>query len=260
MVRNICLTIEYDGTRFCGWQRQSRRTPGLKGANERFKTVQEEIEKALEKLFRCKIRLIGAGRTDSGVHAEGQVANFKVSSILPLRNIKRGLNSYLPKDIAVLSVRDASPSFHSRFNAKEKLYRYTIVNRDARSPLLKRYAAFISYDLDIKAMRKAARYFIGKKDFKSFQASDKKKKNSVRDLSKLDIVTKVPLIEIYIQANGFLYNMVRNIVGTLIDVGRGRVAPEAVKKILSKKHRPAAGGTAPAKGLSLVKVFYREGS
>jgi len=247
VTRNIRLTIEYDGTRFCGWQAQRKR---------KRKTVQEEIEKAGKRLFGKKISLIGSGRTDSGVHAQAQIANFKVDSNLPLRNIKKGLNSHLPKDIAILSAEEVKSNFHARFNAKEKLYRYTIINRKVRSPLLNRHAALVFYDLDLKAMRKGASYLIGKKDFKSFQASNKKEKDSVRKITSLNITGKSPLIEIYIQANGFLYNMVRNIVGTLIDVGRGRTKPEAVKEILKKKHRASAGQTAPAKGLCLVKVIY----
>jgi len=257
MMRNIRITIEYDGTRFCGWQRQDAPIPqGYGAGRKRFRTVQEEIEKAAKKLFGKKIKLIGAGRTDSGVHAEAQIANFKIDSILPLCNIKKGINSYLPDDIAVLSAEDAGPWFHARFDAKGKLYRYTILNRSVRSPLLKRYAAFVPYDLDVAAMKKAAKYFLGKKDFKSFQASDKKKKNSARTIKGLDVIRKGHVIEICIQADGFLYNMVRNIAGTLLDVGRGRTEPDKVKDILSRKHRPAAGPTAPAKGLCLVKVFY----
>lgn len=256
MTRNIRLTIEYDGTRFCGWQKQNTTAPVHQSTKKKFRTVQEEIEKAAKKLFGKKIRLIGAGRTDSGVHAEAQIANFKINSTLPLSNIKKGLNSYLPDDIAILSAEDVKPQFHARFDVKQKLYRYTIINRKERHPLLKRYAAFVSYDLDINAMKKAVRYFIGKKDFKSFQATDKRKRNSVRTIKRLDIVDKLPVIEIYIQADGFLYNMVRNIVGTLIDVGRGRIKPEAIRDILFKKSRPVAGQTAPAKGLCLVKIFY----
>ncbi|MBU1147453.1 MAG: tRNA pseudouridine(38-40) synthase TruA, partial [Candidatus Omnitrophica bacterium] len=223
---------------------------------KRLKTIQEEIEIAAKKLFGENITLIGAGRTDSGVHAQAQTANFRTDSNLPLRNIKKGLNRYLPKDIAILSVDDVKISFHSRFDAKEKLYKYTIINRKVRSPLINRHAALVSYDLDLKAMRRGASYLIGKKDFKSFQASDKKEKDSVRKITRLNITAKSPLIEIYIQANGFLYNMVRNIVGTLIDVGRGKTRPEAVKEILKKRHRASAGQTAPAKGLCLVKVIY----
>ena len=248
MIHNIHLTIEYDGTRFCGWQSQRR--------GKKLKTIQEEIEKAGKCLFGKRIKVAGAGRTDSGVHAEAQSASFKIDSNLPLRNIKRGLNSYLPKDIAVVSTEAVKLDFHPRFDAKEKLYRYIIINRKIRSPLLKRHAALVSYDLDIDAMKAAARYFIGKKDFKSFQASDKKEKGSVRTITRCNVVNKSPIIEVYIQADGFLYNMVRNIVGTLIDVGRGRTKPGEVKVILSKRERRAADQTAPAKGLCLVKVFY----
>lgn len=256
MTRNIRLTIEYDGTRFCGWQTQNARSQSPKVTPKKLKTVQEEIEKAGKKLFGKAINLTGAGRTDSGVHAEAQVANFRVDSSLALRNIKKGLNSYLPDDIAILSADEAEPDFHARFDAKEKLYKYTILNRKVRSPLLKRHAAFVSYDLDISSMRKAARYLVGKKDFKSFQASDKKERNSVRTITRLDITHRSPVIEIYVQADGFLYNMVRNIVGTLLDVARGRIRPEEIKEILSKKSRPLAGQTAPAKGLCLIRVVY----
>ena len=247
MKRNIRLTIEYDGTGFYGWQAQ-RKT--------RRRTAQEEIEKAGRRLFGKVINLIGSGRTDSGVHAEAQIANFKVDSNLSLLNIKRGLNSYLAKDIAILSAEDERPGFHARFDVSKKLYKYTIINRRVRSPLLTRYAAFVSYDLDIRAMRKAAKNFIGKKDFKSFQASNKKERYSVRTITRCEVISRPPIVEIHIQADGFLYNMVRNIVGTLIDVGRGRIKPGRVKEILSKRHRSAAGQTAPAKGLCLVKVFY----
>ena len=248
MKRNIRLTIEYDGTRFYGWQRQN--------TTKAYRTVQEEIEKAARKLFGKKVNVIGAGRTDSGVHAEAQVANFKVESKLPIHNVKRGLNSHLPEDIAIISAEEADLDFHARFHAREKLYKYTIINRKTRSPLNSRFAVLVYYDLNFGAIKKATKYLIGTKDFKSFQASKTKTKDSVRSVKNINIVAKPPALEIWIQANGFLYNMVRNIVGTLVDVGRGRIAPEAVKDILSKRHRPAAGATAPAKGLCLVKVFY----
>jgi len=244
-MRNIKLIIEYDGTGFCGWQTQGR-----------LKTVQEEIETAAKKLFNKKINLIGAGRTDSGVHARAQAANFRIDSGLALKNIKNGLNRLLPQSISIISAEEAPLKFHARFDAREKLYKYTILNRKSRSPLLHRHAAFVSYDLDIAAMRKAAKYLIGRKDFKSFQASDNVERHSVRTIKKIDIISTPPLIEIYIRADGFLYNMVRNIVGTLIDVARGRFKPEAVKEILQKKQRPSAGETAPAKGLCLEKIIY----
>jgi len=162
----------------------------------------------------------------------------------------------LPAAISIVSAEEAALNFHSRFDSKGKLYKYTIVNRKSRSPLLEKHADYLSYDLNISAMRKACRYLLGKKDFRSFQASDKKEKDSIRTVKKIEIVSRPPLVEIYVQADGFLYNMVRNIAGTLIEVGRGRFKPETVKEILEKRHRPSAGQTAPAKGLCLEKVFY----
>ena len=247
-MRNIRLIIEYDGTGFNGWQAQVK--------SKRLRTIQEEIEKAAKKLFNKKISLIGASRTDSGVHAKAQTANFRIDSVLPLYSIKNGLNSFLTRRISIISAEEVSLKFHSRTDSIGKLYKYTIVNRRSRSPLFERHSAFVPYDLDIASMKKAAKYLIGKKDFKSFQASDKKERYSIRTVKKIEIISKLPIIEIYIQADGFLYNMARNIAGTLIETGRGRFNPEKVKEILEKKHRSSAGRTAPAKGLCLEKVFY----
>jgi len=246
---NIKLIIEYDGAYFNGWQTQ-------RVAGKRLRTVQEEIEKAAKKLFGGKISLIGASRTDSGVHAKEQTANFRVDSKLPLYNIKSGLNSYLGRRISIISAEEVPLRFHSRKDSTGKLYRYTIINRKSRSPLSEKHSAFVPYDLDVAAMKKAAAHLIGKKDFKSFQTSDKKEKYSVRTVKKIEIVSKPPVMEICIRADGFLYNMARNIIGTLIEVGRGRFKPEKVKEILEKKYRPLAGRTAPAQGLCLEKVFY----
>ncbi|MCX5687288.1 MAG: tRNA pseudouridine(38-40) synthase TruA [Candidatus Omnitrophica bacterium] len=255
-MRNIKLIIEYDGACFNGWQTQCLTRGNPQTAGKRLKTVQGEIEKAAKKLFGKKISLIGASRTDSGVHAKEQTANFRVDSKLPLYNIKNGLNSYLGRRISIIFAEEVPLKFHSRTDSTGKLYRYTIVNRKSRSPLFEKYSAFVPYDLNITAMKKAATYLIGKKDFKSFQASDKKEKYSIRTVKKIEIVSRPPIMEIYIQADGFLYNMARNIVGTLIEVGRGRFKPERVKEILEKKHRPLAGRTAQAQGLCLEKVFY----
>jgi len=199
-MRNIKLIIEYDGTGFNGWQSQ-RIAQSAKRKAKRLKTIQEEIEKAGRKLFGKRINLIGASRTDAGVHAEAQVANFRIDSDLPLENIKKGLNKYLPKNIAILSAEDVTLGFHARFNAKGKLYRFTILNREMRSPLLQRHAAYISYNLDVGAMKKATGYFVGKKDFKSFQAADKKERGSIRTITRMDIVKRFPFIDIYIQAD-----------------------------------------------------------
>ena len=209
-MRNIRLTIEYDGTGFNGWQAQVN--------GKKLRTIQEEIEKAAQKILGKKISLIGASRTDSGVHAKAQTANFRIDSSLPLDKIKTGLNSVLPRSISIISAEEAALKFHSRFDSKGKLYKYTIINRKSRSPLLEKHAAYFSYDLNITAMRKAGEYLVGKKDFKSFQACDKKEKGSIRTVKKIEIISKPPLIEIYIQAVGFFYNMVRNIGGTLMEV------------------------------------------
>ncbi len=256
-MRNIKLIIEYDGSGFNGWQSQrGTRAPGHQNTRKRLKTIQEEIEKAAKKLFGKKISLTGAGRTDAGVHAKAQVANFRIDSNLPLNKIKNGLNSFLTRRISIVSAEEVLVKFHSRIDSKGKLYKYTMLNRRARSPLLEKYAAFVPYDLNIAAMKKAAGYLIGRKDFKSFQTSGKKEKNSVRVIKKIDLISKPPMVEIQIQANGFLYNMARAIAGTIIEVGRGRFKPEKVKEILKERRRSSAGRTAPAKGLCLEEVFY----
>ncbi|MDO8602717.1 MAG: tRNA pseudouridine(38-40) synthase TruA [Candidatus Omnitrophota bacterium] len=247
-MRNIKLIIEYDGSGFNGWQAQVQ--------GDRLRTIQEEIEKAGKMLFGKKISLAGSSRTDAGVHAKAQVANFRIDSNLPLNKIKNGLNSFLTRRISIISAEEVPVKFHSRIDSKGKLYKYTMLNRRARSPLLEKYAAFVPYDLNITAMKKATGHLIGRKDFKSFQTGSKKERDSVRVIKKIEIISKPPMVEIQIQANGFLYNMARAIAGTLIEVGRGRFKPEKVKEILEAKRRSSAGQTAPAKGLCLEKVFY----
>lgn len=255
-MRNIKLTIEYDGTRYNGWQRQSSRISKSSSHKRRLKTIQEEIEKALKKLLKEEIILIGAGRTDSGVHAKAQVANFKTKSTLSIKNIRDGLNSLLPEDIAIKRVEEVGIDFDSRFDSKGKLYRYRIFNIEVRSPLSNRYATFVSYPLDIFKIRKEARLLVGRHDFRAFQASGRKDSNSIRNLRRLDIIKRGKFIDFYIEADGFLHNMVRNIVGTLIEVGRGRFPAGSLKKILSSKFRGSAGPTAPPEGLCLLKVKY----
>ena len=162
----------------------------------------------------------------------------------------------MPGSISVTSAEDVKLEFHSRKDSKGKIYKYRILNRRMRSPLFSKYAAFVPYNLNINNMKKASRYLIGRKDFKSFQTTDKKEKASVRTVKKIQIISNPPIIDIYIQADGFLYNMARNIAGTLIEVGRGRFKPEKVKEILAKRHRSSAGQTATAKGLCLEEVVY----
>lgn len=250
-MRNIKLTIEYDGTHFHGWQIQS---PGKR-------TVQGEIARALKIIFRRKISLIGSGRTDSGVHAVGQVANFKINSSLSTDTIVRALNANLPEDIVIRNAKGVPSVFNAQFSAKRKTYRYTILNRSERPGLERDFVFHYPLALDVVAMRRAAKIIKGKKDFRSFMAADPadsndKNKNTVRTISRLVVKKTGDLITIEVSANGFLYKMVRNIVGTLLEAGKRRINPHQVRQILDARNRCMAKATAPAKGLCLMKVAY----
>lgn len=269
-MRNIKLTIEYDGTDYAGWQIQNpkskihppstrlrrivRRNFSEGGQKSKIKTVQETIERVLEKILQEKVRLIGSGRTDAGVHAKAQIANFKTHSDIPLLKLRRALNSLLLEDIVISKVQEVSLDFHARYSARSKVYRYTILNRQYRSAHLKDFVYFYSYPLDVRSMKKEAKIFLGRKDFRSFQASDKKCRTSIRKIKKLNIEKDGDFIHIDIEADGFLYNMVRNVVGTLIEVGSGKSLD--IKKLLSLKDRTLAGPTAVARGLCLMEVKY----
>jgi len=244
-MRNIKLTIRYDGTGYSGWQSQ-RNTP----------TIQEAIQNAIKAITSEKVSLIGSGRTDAGVHAEAQVANFKTRSKIPLANLKAAINSKLPKDILITHIEPAGPKFNAQKSAKSKLYRYTIMNSNDLDPLLRHFAAKVFYKLNIAMMRKAASYIVGRHDFRSFKATDGQEKNSVRTVKNIRIEKKGDLVYIYIEAGGFLYNMARNIVGTLVDVGRGRFKAGEVRDIISRKNIKFSGPTMPANGLCMVKVRY----
>lgn len=252
-MRNIKLTVEYDGTNFNGWQIQDPKD----------RTVQGEIEKALHKIFARSgkpSRLIGSGRTDSGAHALGQIANFKTTSPMPTREIVNALNGNLPEDIAILDAEEVSENFHSQFDAKKKTYRYVILHRKVRGAVQRGYYWPYPYRLNLARLKKEAKDLIGKKDFRSFMARDPhetKDKDTVRTIYAVKVLKKKNYIFIEITASGFLYKMVRNIVGTLIDVGNGRLPPESIKAILKKKDRMFASDTAPAKGLFLVDVSYK---
>ena len=263
---NLKITVEYDGTSFTGWQIQNRRKAG----SAQFKpTIQETIERALRKILQEKIILIGAGRTDAGVHAQAQIANFKTKSKIPPQKLQKALNALLPDDIVITGTEEVNPDFHSRFCAKSKVYRYTILNRLYPSALLKDKVYFYPYPLKINLMRREARHLLGRHDFRSFCASGSGTKDTVRTIKKITI-KKLPyelsamsyqlsdcsVIVIDIEANGFLYNMVRNIVGTLIEIGRGKFSAGSLKKIIRSKNRRIAGPTVPACGLCLRKVKY----
>ncbi len=251
-LRNIKLTIEYDGTEFNGWQ--------IQGKKER--TIQGEIKKALSKITGQSVTIFGSGRTDSGVHALGQVTHFKTESRLPAQEMLRALNANLPDDIAILKVEDVPANFHAQFKAKSKVYRYTILNRSARGAQLRNFCLFYPYPLNIRLMREEAKVLVGRKDFRSFCASDpkrypkEKKESTVRTVKRITIQKKADFVLIDIEADGFLYKMVRNIVGTLLAVGSGQLKAGITEKILKAKDRTQAPKTAPAKGLCLLKVKY----
>ncbi|MGB2630834.1 MAG: tRNA pseudouridine(38-40) synthase TruA [Candidatus Omnitrophota bacterium] len=246
-MRNIKLTISYDGTDFNGWQVQPNG-----------RTVQEEVEKAIGKVFGKPHRLYAASRTDAGVHAERQVANFKtgLSSTIPTGKIPAALNAYLPDEVAIKSAEEVPPGFHSRFDAKSKHYRYYIINSRQRDPFGEKYTWRVPYELDVSLMKKEAKVLVGRHDFKSFQAKDKRERHSVRRIFYINVAKKKSFLTIDIEADGFLFNMVRNIMGTLVDIGRGYLPGGSMRSILKKKDRTQAGPTAPPKGLFLVDVKY----
>jgi len=248
-MRNIKLEIEYDGRRRCGWQVQPRKI-------SKKPSVQESLENTLRKILQEKIRITGAGRTDSGVHALAQIANFKTNSDIPVKKLQLALNGNLPKDISINKVEEVSLSFHSRFKAKSKVYRYTILNRAYPSALLKGRVQHLRYPLDVGLMRREARCLVGRHDFSSFRASGGQSQDSVRRIKSIRIARSKDLIHLEIEADGFLYNMVRNIAGTLIEIGRHKFKKGDTKKILLARNRRLAGPTAPACGLFLVGVRY----
>lgn len=250
-MKNLKLTLEYNGAHYNGWQIQ---IPGQK-------SIQGEIKEALQKILKENILLIGSGRTDSGAHALGQVANFKTKSTWPLIKIQKALNANLPDDISVVKIEEVALDFHAQFSAKSKLYRYTILNREAKPAILRDFCLFFRPKLNLALMKKEAHALLGRHNFKSFQATPpreirEKNKNTTRTIKRLDIKKKGDVISIEIEANGFLHKMVRNIVGTLLEIGSGQLPAGSIKKILAKKNRILAGDTAKAKGLTLVEVKY----
>jgi tRNA pseudouridine38-40 synthase len=242
------VTFEYDGAEFCGWQTQAQ--------GER--TVQGELEAVLLKFLQQPVKVIASGRTDSGVHAEGQVISFKADTRMGPLEIQRALNSLLPADIAVHEVRHVKSDFHAQYSVKEKTYRYTVLNRKYRSVFLRGRVYYYPYPLNILNMRKAAKYLIGRHDFKSFQAYDPQRaeRQTVRTVKKIVIKKEEDLIHIDVTADGFLYKMVRNIAGTLLAVGAGQLPLGEMPKILKAKNRKTAWDTAPAEGLYLMEVKY----
>lgn len=246
---NLRLLLEYDGTAYSGWQRQ---------AEDR--TVQAELEEAIERMTRRKVAVIGAGRTDAGVHALGQVANVRVDTRIPPDALLKGLNSLLPADIAVRACAEVPDHFHARFDARRKIYRYHILNRAARAAVGRQYAWFIHRPLDIDAMQAAAQALVGRHDFKAFESAGSPRAHTVRAIASAgwEVDDAERRLRFTVQADGFLRCMVRNIVGTLVAVGLGKIGPGDIAAILSSRDRRRAGATAPPQGLFLVRVDYGE--
>ena len=245
-MRNIRLLIQYEGTRYQGWQRQE--------SSEN--TIQGRLEKLLSQMCSEKIELQGSGRTDAGVHAMGQVANFHTNSSLSTEEMMEYINSYLPQDIAVIQVTEAGERFHSRLNAAGKCYQYRVWNSAVPNVFLRRYALEYPQPLDIEAMQKAASGLLGEHDFKSFTSTKKGKKSTVRRIDRIDIAQEGNLLTFTFTGNGFLYHMVRILMGTLLEVGEGKRSPDSMPELIAAKNREAAGPLVPAKGLILKEVYY----
>lgn len=246
-MKRIKLKIAYDGTRYSGWQLQ----PGKL-------TVEAVIHQALSELLKEEITVIGASRTDSGVHARGNVAVFDTNSRIPAEKICFAINQRLPGDIRVQSSEEVPDDFHPRRVKSKKTYEYRILNRRISLPTERLYSCFIYYDLDIKAMQRAANYLIGEHDFKSFCSVKTQVTDTVRTIYRLEVDRQGDVITISVTGSGFLYNMVRIIVGTLLEVGRGMYPPEKIGEILNGCDRSLAGPTAPPQGLTLMGIHYEE--
>lgn len=244
-MKNIMVEIQYDGTNYNGWQIQP---------NSR--TIQEEIMKALKKLTGKEISINGSGRTDAGVHAYGQVASFILESNIPVDRLPLALNSNLPNDISIINAMEVPMDFHARYSAIGKRYIYHIYEGRYRNPLFRNYSYHIHYKLNHEKMRDGAKLLLGTHDFRGFMASGSSVENTVRTIRDLDIIIKDNSIYVYIEGDGFLYNMVRIITGTLVEVGMGKISIEQVNRALETKDRTVAGHTAPPQGLFLDKVFY----
>ena len=247
-LKNIKLILEYDGTGFHGWQVQSQ--------GER--TVQGEIQRVLYQIYKKKINVVASGRTDAGVHALGQVINFKVRTRMTPQDILRAMTSFLPADIVIKDASEVGLAFHAQHSAVSKTYRYSILNRSFPSALERSFCHYYPYPMNLRRMRQEALLLVGKKDFKAFEAADQSRgeHSTIRHIKQIRITKKKNWIHIEITADGFLYKMVRNIVGTLLEAGRDKLDRGELGEIIKKKDRGLAGDTAQAQGLCLMEVRY----
>lgn len=246
-MRNIKLTIEYEGKDYNGWQKQPNHL-----------NIQGEIERAIQNVTGQEVELIGSGRTDSGVHAFGQVANFKIDSDFPIEKMATAINSQLKKTIRILKAEEVPLDFHSRYHCHQKTYGYFIDNSEQGTAIYRNITYHISQPLNVEAMQKSVNYLVGEHDFSSFKSSGTSSKSSVRTIYSAQVVKEQERVVIVLTGNGFLYNMVRIISGTLVEVGLGNIKPEQVKNILEAKDRQQAGKTLPAQGLFLMNVEYED--
>lgn len=244
-LRNIKLIIEYDGTNYAGWQRQKNAV-----------AIQEKIEEAIKRVTGSFSEVIGSSRTDSGVHAKGFVCNFYTESGIPSVNFKIALNAVLPEDIVIIKSEEVDEKFHARFDSLGKRYVYTVVLGTERPAIGRNYVHYFRRSLNIEKMREASEYFLGTHDFSAFKSVGSSVKTSVRTIKELQIIQNEKTIKFSIVGDGFLYNMARTIVGTLLDVGAGRFAPDYMTHIINSKDRSKAGKSAPAAGLCLEEVYY----
>jgi len=245
-LRNIKLEIEYDGKEFNGWQKQPNKL-----------NIQGTIEKAIEAITKEEIELMASGRTDAGVHATGQIANFKTNSNIPIEKFAIAINSNLKKSILIKSAEEVEQKFHSRLSCKRKTYRYIINNSEEGTAIYRNLETHISKKLDIEKMKQAVKYFEGEHDFKAFKSSGTSSKSSIRIIFKAEVIEEGNnKIWIELTGNGFLYNMVRIISGTLVEVGLGNMNPEDIPYILKSGKRDKAGKTLPPQGLYLINVEY----
>lgn len=245
-MRNIRLVLQYEGTRYQGWQRQTSTD----------NTIQGKLEVLLTRMCGEAIEIHGSGRTDAGVHALGQVANFHTNCELSTEEMLAYINRYLPEDIAVVALSEAAPRFHSRLNACGKHYEYRVINSSIPHVFHRRYALEVPEKLDIPAMERAIEYLCGEHDFKSFTSAKKGKKSTVRRIDEITITREGDVLNFRFKGSGFLHHMIRILMGTLLQVGKGDLSPDSIPAIIEAKDRETAGPLVPAKGLTLVEVFF----
>ncbi len=245
-MRNIRLKVAYEGTRYQGWQKQEAYD----------NTIQGKLEKLLSRMCEEEIAVQGSGRTDAGVHARGQIVNFHTSCEMSLQEMQQYMKEYLPEDIAVVEISEVAERFHSRLNATGKKYCYRVWNSSIPNVFWRRYSHTVEETLDIEAMKQATAHFLGQHDFKAFTSAKKGKKSTVRRIDAIEIVKEGDLITFTFQGNGFLYHMIRILVGTLLEVGFGERKADTMPDILESKTRENAGALVPGKGLMLEEVYY----